>query len=123
MTRRATVNGKTFRVRLAADVYVRSTGFKNMVVIFDDEALLYNHPQEGRWPHRTREVMVPLDIVFLDRNFVIVDIESMLIELVGTPDSELLVYRPSAPATYVIQIKGGLSDASSIFVGDHVAIR
>ncbi len=48
MTRRATVNGKTFRVRLAADVYVRSTEFKNMVVIFDDEALLYDHPQEGR---------------------------------------------------------------------------
>ena len=39
-------------------------------------------------------MMVPLDIVFLGRNFVIVDIESMLIELVGTPDSELLVYRP-----------------------------
>ena len=123
MTRRAAVSGKTFRVRLAADVYVRSTGFKNMVVIFDDEALLYNHPQEGRWPHRTREVMVPLDVVFLDRNFVIVDIESMLIELVGTPDSELHVYRPSAPATYVIQIKGGLSDPSSIFVGAFVAIR
>ncbi|HBJ29801.1 MAG TPA: hypothetical protein DDY93_00340 [Dehalococcoidia bacterium] len=68
-------------------------------------------------------MMVPLDIVFLGRNFVIVDIESMLIELVGTPDSELLVLRPSAPATYVIQIKGGLSDASSIFVGDLVAIR
>jgi len=48
MTRRATVNGKTFRVRLAADVYVRSTEFKNMVVVFDDEALLYDHPQEGR---------------------------------------------------------------------------
>ena len=123
MTRRAAVSGKTFRVRLAADVYVRSTGFKNIVVIFDDEALLYNHPQEGRWPHRTREVMVPLDVVFLDRNFVIVDIESMLVELVGTPDSELHVYWPSAPAMYVIQIRGGLSDASSIFVGGHVAIR
>jgi len=35
MTRRAAVSGKTFRVRLAADVYVRSTGFKNMVVIFE----------------------------------------------------------------------------------------
>ena len=68
-------------------------------------------------------MMVPLDIVFLGRNFVIVGIESMGIELVGTPDSELHVYRPSAPAMYVIQIKGGLSDASSIFVGDLVAIR
>ena len=48
MTRRATVSDKTFRVRLAADVYVRSTEFKNMVVIFDDEALLYDHPQDGR---------------------------------------------------------------------------
>ena len=66
----------------------------------------------------TREVMVPLDVVFLDRNFVIVDIVSTLVELVGTPDSELHVYRPSAPAMYVFQIKGGLSDASSNFVGD-----
>ncbi len=67
--------------------------------------------------------MVPLDIVFLGRNFVIVDIESMLIELVGTPGSEVHVYRPSAPAMYVMQIKDGLSDASGIFGGDHVAIR
>ena len=35
MTRRATVSDKTFRVRLAADVYVRSTGFKHKVVIFE----------------------------------------------------------------------------------------
>jgi len=47
MTRLAAVSGKTFRVRLAADVYVGSTGFKSKVVIFDDEVQLYTHPQGG----------------------------------------------------------------------------
>ena len=35
MTRLATVSGETFRVRLAADVYVGSTGYKSKVVIFE----------------------------------------------------------------------------------------
>ena len=48
MTRLATVSGETFRVRLAADVYVGSTGYKSKVVIFDDEVQLYAHPQGGR---------------------------------------------------------------------------
>ena len=48
MTRLATVSGETFRVRLAADVYVGSTGYKSTVVIFDDEVQLYTHPQGGR---------------------------------------------------------------------------
>ena len=68
-------------------------------------------------------MLVLLGVVSLDLNFVIVEIETTLVELVGTSDSELQVYRPSAPAMYVIQIRGGLSDASSIFEGDHVAIR
>ena len=68
-------------------------------------------------------MLVPLGVVSLDLNFVMVEIETTLVELVGTSDSELQVYRPSAPAMYVIQIRGGLSDASRIFVGDHVAIR
>ncbi|PKB62760.1 MAG: hypothetical protein BZY67_03520 [SAR202 cluster bacterium Io17-Chloro-G1] len=48
MTSLATVSGETFRVRLAADVYVGSTGYKSKVVIFDDEVQLYAHPQGGR---------------------------------------------------------------------------
>ena len=68
-------------------------------------------------------MLVPLGVVSLDLNFVMAEIETPLVELVGTSDSELHVYRPSAPAMYLIQIRGGLSDASSIFVGDHVAIR
>ena len=48
MTRLAAVSGKTFRVRLAADVYVGSTGYKSKVVIFDDGVQLYTHPQGGR---------------------------------------------------------------------------
>ena len=35
MTRLAAVSGKTFRVRLAADVYVGSTGYKSKIVIFE----------------------------------------------------------------------------------------
>ena len=68
-------------------------------------------------------MLVPLGVVSIDLNFVMVEIETTLVELVGTSDSELHVYRPSAPAMYVIQIRGGLSDASRIVVGDHVAIR
>ena len=68
-------------------------------------------------------MLVPQGVVSLDLNFVMVEIETTLVELVGTSDSELHVYRPSAPAMYVIQIRDGLSDASSIFVSDHVAIR
>ncbi|MDP6455512.1 MAG: DUF192 domain-containing protein [SAR202 cluster bacterium] len=121
--RLAIVSGKTFHVRVAADDYARSTGFRNKVAIFDDDAMMFIHPQEGHWSYDTRDIMIPLDILFLDRHFVIVDIQTTSVELVGTPDDELRIYRPSLPAMYVMQIKGGMSDAIGIAVGDHVAIR
>jgi len=122
-TRVATVNGKIFHVRVAADAYTRSTAFRNRAVIADDEAMLFIHPQEGRWPYRTRDVMRSLDLVFLDRHFVIVDIQTTIVEPVGIPDDELHTYRPDTPAMYVMQIRGGLSDQFGITVGAHVGIR
>jgi uncharacterized membrane protein (UPF0127 family) len=122
-TRVATVNGKSFHVRVAADAYTRSTAFRNRAVIADDEAMLFIHPMEGRWPVRTRDVMVSLDLVFLDRHFVIVDIQTTFVEPVGILDDELHTYRPDTPAMYVMQIRGGLSDQSGIVVGAHVGIR
>ena len=68
-------------------------------------------------------MMLSLDMLFLDRHFVIVDIQTTLVEPLGTLDSELHTYRPDTPAMYVMQIRGGLSDASGIVVGAHVAIR
>jgi uncharacterized membrane protein (UPF0127 family) len=122
-TRLATINGKTFRVRVAVDDYTRSTGFRNKVVIFDDEAMMFVHPQEGLWSYDTRDVMVPLDILFLDQHFEVVAIQTTIVETVGTLDAELRNYRPPAPAMYVMQIKGGMSDAIGIAVGDHMAIK
>jgi uncharacterized membrane protein (UPF0127 family) len=122
-TRFATVNGKSFHVRVAADAYTRSTAFRNRAVIADDEAILFIHPQEGRWPYRTRDIMRSLDLLFLDRHFVIVDIQTTFVEPVGNSDDELHTYRPDAPAMYVMQIRGGLSDQSGIIVGAHISIR
>ena len=51
--------------------------------------------------------LIPLDIIWLDKNWQVVDFTAFAQPQAGRPDEELPVYRPKTPARYVLELPGG----------------
>jgi uncharacterized membrane protein (UPF0127 family) len=68
------------------------------------------------WMKNTK---IPLDIIFLDKNGVIINIQNATPEP-GVPDSQLKLYKSTTPAQYVIEINSGEAAKLSLTTGDKI---
>ncbi|MBI2916542.1 MAG: DUF192 domain-containing protein [Chloroflexi bacterium] len=120
--RYALINGQRFNLEMADDDAKRMTGLSKRAIVPENSAMLFVFPQEDIYRFWMKDVMVPLDAVFLDRSGRIVDIITMPTQP-GVPDSQLRVYEPAAPATYAMEINAGLAERYGMEVGQTVQLQ
>ena len=90
----------------------RTKGLSGRESLSEDEAMLFVFPKEdfhGIW---MKEMNFPIDIVWLDKNFVIVNIKNDV-----RPESFPEIFKPKIKSLYVLEIKAGLSEKEKIEVG------
>jgi uncharacterized membrane protein (UPF0127 family) len=69
-----------------------------------------------------REMLIPLDFVWIGEGCEVVDITpDVPPPATGTPNSELSLYRSSVAATYTFEINAGEAERLGIHVGDSVS--
>ena len=99
----------------------RSKGLSGVENMFENQGMLFifNYPsKQGFW---MKEMMFPLDIIWLDSNNSVIHIEKKL-----QPCMSVLfcsVYSPSSDAKYVLETVSGFTDLHSVNEGDKIKIN
>ena len=108
---RMQVGSQPFILELAATDKTRQHGLMHRQSLPPDRGMLFVFPDEAHRSFWMRNTLIPLDIVYLDRNGKVVSISQM------KPLDESGV-RSAAPAKYAIELNAGAAAKAGVKVGD-----
>jgi uncharacterized membrane protein (UPF0127 family) len=109
------VDGKTFSVEIAKTEMELERGLSLHVPLKDDQGMLFIFQTGGMYGFWMKDMLFPLDIIWIDSNLQIVHIEKNL-----SPDSYPKIFYPGAKSLYVLEIPAGQADILQIKTGDTV---
>ncbi len=109
------LGGKTFSVEIAKTDMERERGLSLHVPLSDSQGMLFIFPTEGLYGFWMKDMLFPIDIVWIDSNLKIVHIEKDL-----SPETYPKIFSPGAESLYVLEIPAGQSDILNIKTGDRV---
>jgi len=112
------LSGHTFRVTLADSEEERLQGLSHQKEIGKREALLFVFPVPDTYGIWMRDMNFPIDIVWLDSTFTVVDIKEA-----ATPESfrsvtDAEVFTPRSPALYVLEAGAGFVKSLNLTIGE-----
>jgi uncharacterized membrane protein (UPF0127 family) len=96
----------------------RAKGLSGHAPLLPTEGMLFVFDQPtypGMW---MKDMLFPIDIVWLDQNSIIVDIK----DSVG-PETYPQVFAPRAKSLYVVELPAGFAKRHEIKIGDQVTIK
>lgn len=118
------VGGAAFKVEIADDADERSRGLSGRDPLPDDGGMLFVYQEPvvpGFW---MRQMRFSLDFVWIGEGCEVVDLTpNVPAPEPGTSESELTLYRPSAPILYNLEVNAGTAARHGIRVGDEVRFR
>ncbi|WP_053975683.1 DUF192 domain-containing protein [Mangrovimonas xylaniphaga] len=105
---------KTIAIEIADDDYQTQTGLMYRNNMENNQGMLFIFPREEFHSFYMKNTRIPLDIIFIDKDKTIINIQKN-----AKPFDETSL--PStAPAQYVLEINGGLSDEWNLSAGDRI---
>ncbi len=108
-----------YTARLADDSEERQQGLSGVTNLGRNDALLMEFEIEDRWGIWMKDMKIPLDIVWLDK-------DKKVIYIVQNARPELSTsqtFQPDDPARYVLEIPAGSVEADAIKLGDTAAFE
>jgi hypothetical protein len=102
------------------DAFYRGLGGRES--LFDDRGMLFVFPEPGRYGFWMKDMLIPIDIIWLSAEGLVVDIQAAQPEP-GVPDQQLKRYNPSGEAKYVLEVRAGLAAEKGAQVGDEAQIE
>ncbi len=121
-SRFAVLNGRSLRLEVAADAGTLKKGLSNRPILSRDTGMLFILPEESTWTFWMKDVLIPLDVLFLSSDREIVDIQTMQAQPTAK-DDELRLYQSRAPALYAIEMNAGLATEMGLATGMKVEFR
>lgn len=111
-----TFNNKVpLRVDVVDTAEGRAQGLSGRERLGPTEGLLFVFPENDYHGFWMKDMLFPIDIIWIDNNFIIVDIERSV-----RPDTFPRVFEPKVPARFVIETSANFTDSFSIEVGGFV---
>lgn len=83
----------------------------------DDEGLLFAFDDPGRYGFWMKDMLFPLDIVWINQNGVVVELQRGL-----TPESYPRTFINASEASYVLEINKGVAEKFGLYIGSKVKI-
>lgn len=108
---------KVVYVEVADDRLEWYQGLRNRAELAEDNGMFFIFPDSSVRIFTMQDVLIPLDMIFIDEHFVISEIHSR--EPVTVYDGRELV-NTKAKAQYVLEVNGGYVKEHNIKVGDIV---
>ena len=119
----AHVGPATFAIEVADDATERAQGLSDRESLPADAGMWFTYVNAHQPSFWMRNMRFPIDIIWVDPNFSVVDITH---EAPAPPEdaelSQLPMYTPNAPIQYVLEINAGLARALKIEPGAEVTL-
>jgi uncharacterized membrane protein (UPF0127 family) len=110
-------NGKQVRAEVMLTEADRSRGMMFRHSIAPDRGMLFFHEASGKYKYWMFQTLIPLDIVWMDRNRRIVEISANTPPCT-TEAAECPSYGGNFDALYVLELGGGMAAKYGLKVGD-----
>ena len=85
----------------------------------EDEGMLFVFENEQEQTFWMKNTLVPLDILFVDKNLKIVDIKNAI----PCKEDPCALYKSSKPAKYVLEVNGNFTIKNNIKAGDRITTK
>ncbi len=104
-------------VSIADNEEERSKGLSGVESLEAEEGKLFIFDKEGRYGFWMKDMLFPIDIIWIDNSGHIVHIEEGVL-----PDSYPTIYSSPVPARFVLEVNAFFVDTFRVKVGDKVSI-
>lgn len=113
------VNGHNYLAQIAKTDQERERGLSDRESLGAGQGMLFVFDKPDAYGFWMKDMKFPLDIIWINGNTV-VDIKS---NLPPEGHSPALIYKPQAPADYVLEINQGEVEKNGFKIGDKVEIK
>ncbi|KUK83167.1 MAG: hypothetical protein XD98_0412 [Microgenomates bacterium 39_6] len=103
----AVIEGVVFQVELAITPQERAQGLSGRGDLCDHCGMLFIFDKLGYHSFWMKNTLIPLDIIWLDEDWRVVDYLSFAQPQAARSIAELPVYQPKKPAQFVLEVPGG----------------
>jgi len=110
--------GRVLRVEIADTPILQAQGLSNHEPLTDDQGMLFVFGQKSVRTFWMKEMLFPLDIIWIDGNTVVKIDKNLPPE--GSSPSKL--YASGVPVDFVLEVNGGWSDSAGLKAGDKLKI-
>ena len=100
-----TPNDTRIAVEIVADQAAQAKGLSGRKCIAENWGMLFSFTEAGDYKFWMKDMKFPIDIVWIDENFKIVDIDRNI-----KPETYPEAFTSPLPSTYVLEIGAGLSE-------------
>lgn len=114
---KARIGGKDFALAIADTNSKRVKGLSGQEGLAPYQGLLFVFEEEGSHSIWMKDMKFSIDIVWLDKNFTVVDIKSRV-----APETYPEIFTPDRPALFVLEIPAGTAEDASLKFGDRLEI-
>ncbi len=104
-----------FHVELADTQAERELGLSNRATFSEDTGMLFIFEQEGQYGFWMKDTLIPLDIIWIDKDKQVVFIQKNAEPCKQEPCQ---TYNPRKNALYVLELNSGMSDKIGLKEGD-----
>lgn len=98
----------------------RARGLQERKSLEDDYGMLFVFETEGMYNFWMKDTLVPLDMIWIDKDRKIVDIKTYVPPCTEDPCP---TYNPAGESLYVLETKAGLSTVLNYKVGDELTFK
>lgn len=118
------------RIELALSEEEQRTGLMERSNLAEDEGMLFAYQQEHIQSFWMKNTLIPLDLIFLDKNGVVVKIRQMSVEApqkasesLHEYEQRLTQYSSEKTARFALELKAGMSDVLNLKPGDYINLE
>ncbi len=116
----AQVNGKTINLIMAKSDKERQLGLSGRKSLDQNQGMLFVFAKKDIYPFWMKDMLFPIDIIYIDTDTVAYIVENAA---VPTQGSILTVYKPTAPANYVLELNAGQAKKLNITKGTKITLK
>ncbi len=121
---RLSIENVEFEAEIAQSPMARAKGLGGRSELCPQCGMLFLFENDGQHAFWMKDTLIPLDIIWIDKNWQVVDFVAFAQPQAGRSDEELPIYRQKIPARYVLELPGGTVEKIRGFkVGSRVELE
>lgn len=114
-----TIGSKTIDIEIANTPELRNKGLSGRTSLDESSGMLFVFDTQDVSPiFWMKDMLIPLDIIWIDDDKVVSINKNVQAPKAGTLDRDLEKYTPPTNVDYVLEVTAGFSDKNNIKIGD-----